>query len=152
MLDDLKLVFFTIIVIISLYLLGRFIGVLIAKCHNEKELKKMDKFELLNKLFSDKEFLENNKDRTNLDEIYEAVVAVEPTITKEELDEYLVNLSENVEKHLNGELTEEALDDVAGGAVALTFTIVAGVIGGCYAAGLAIGEAVAHYKNRKKKK
>lgn len=112
----------------------------------------MNTIDCLNKLFSDKAFLEANKDRVTLDEIYEAVVAVEPNVTKEELDQYLLQVSEAVAVQNQSELSENDLDGVAGGAVALTFTLVAGIIGGAYAAGLAIGEGIAHYKNNKKKK
>ena len=111
----------------------------------------MDKFELLNKLFSDSAFLEQNKDKKEFEDIYAAVIAVEPSVTKEELDEYLVKMSECVEKHLNGELDEKALEDVNGGSGFLTIALVGSIIAGCYYTGLAIGEAIAHYRNRKKK-
>jgi hypothetical protein len=112
----------------------------------------MNNTEVLHKIFSDKVFLEENKDKKEFEEIFEAVVAIEPSITAEELDEYLVELSEAMEENYNNEFSESDLEKVSGGAVALTLTFVAGCIGGCYAAGLAIGEGIAHYKNNKKKK
>ncbi len=112
----------------------------------------MNNLDVLNKIFSDKDFLEKNKEKKEFAEIYDAVVAVEPSITVEELDEYLLNLSELMENKKDGEFSEKDLETISGGAVALSLTFVAGCIGGCYAVGLAIGEGIAHYKNSRKKK
>ena len=109
----------------------------------------MNTIDRLNKLFSDKAFLEANKDRVTLEEIHEAVVAVEPGITAEELDQYLLSVSEALTEQ--SELSADELDNVAGGAVVtLSLATAAAIIGGAYAVGLAIGEGIAHWKNRKK--
>ena len=109
----------------------------------------MTTIDRLNKLFSDKAFLEANKDKVTLDEIHGAVVAVEPDITKEELDQYLLQVSEAMAGQT--ELSADELDNVAGGAVVtLSIGLAAGIIAGAYGVGLAIGEGIAHWRNRKK--
>ena len=105
--------------------------------------------ERLHKLFSDRDFLDANKDKRTLDEIFAAVVEVDASITKEDLDQYLLQISENMTSLESNELSADDLDYVAGGSVTLTWAMVAGIIGGTYAVSAAIGEAIAHWKNRK---
>ena len=105
--------------------------------------------ERLHKLFANKDFLDANKDKGTLDEIYEAVVAVDASITKEELDQYLMQVSEKLAVKGTAELSADDLDYVAGGSVVLTWAAVCAIIGGTYAVSSAIGEAIAHWKNRR---
>ena len=110
----------------------------------------------LNTLFGNKVFLEKNKDKGTFEELYAAVKEVEPSITEDELDAYLQTVSEQMHATVDsGELSEENLENVAGG----SWAVVAGLCGlltFCYKAGQAIGEGIYNYseskKNKKKKK
>ena len=102
----------------------------------------------LNKLFADKDFVEAHKDLTTLDEIYAVVVKEVPEVTKEELDEYLCKVSQQMENLENGELDESALEDVAGGAILETLAAAAGIITFCYGAGCAIGKAIKKWRKK----
>lgn len=105
--------------------------------------------ERLHKLFANKDFLDANKDKETLDEIYEAVIALEPTVTKEELDQYLLRVSELMASQGAAELSAEDLEQVAGGSIIVTWGMVCGIIGGTYAVCSAIGQAIAHWHNRR---
>ena len=68
--------------------------------------------EKLNELFSNRTFVESIKDLDNLPAIYDAVKAEAPEVTMDELKEYLETISGLIAQ---GEISEEALEDVAGG-------------------------------------
>ena len=106
--------------------------------------------ERLNELFSNPAFLEKNARKSTLDEIFEAVSAEIPEITKAELDDYLTAVSKAMAE---GEVTESDLDDVSGGGIsaAAVVGVVASVVGsvrGCYAIGHEIGRAIYRWSHR----
>ena len=108
----------------------------------------MNKTEKLNELFASAEFLEANKDLNNLEDVYEATRALIPDLSKEELSAYLENVSMNMQ---NGEVSEEDLENVAGGgilAVAGGIAAVCGAIRGCYAVGTGIGKFIYNISHR----
>lgn len=84
----------------------------------------------LGELFCNEEFLQKNADKETVDEIYEAVVAEMPDVSKEEVENFLINVSKTMDV---GEISEEELDNVAGGG--LTWL---GVCAGIYATGQAL--------------
>lgn len=97
----------------------------------------------LNALFSEKEFLEASG--ASFDALYADVVSRIPEVTKEDLAEYVIAVGKAIDKN-NGELSEDALDDVAGG-ITLLAIVVGGVIIGVSAyagakVGPWIGEAI----------
>lgn len=99
--------------------------------------------ERLATLFSNTDFLEKNADKENFDEIYEAVVAEIPEVTREELESCLVKVSKAMD---DDEVSEEALDEVAGG---IGFLAACAAIAGAgaalsflYKGGKAIGQAI----------
>ncbi|MBQ6999502.1 MAG: hypothetical protein IJN67_00475 [Oscillospiraceae bacterium] len=101
----------------------------------------------LNALFGNREYVEKIRDLTTLDEIYAAVVAEIPELTKEELDDYLGRLSDAMAAMESGELNESDLDNVAGGAILETLAAIAGIITFCYGAGCAVGAAIKKWRN-----
>lgn len=92
--------------------------------------------ERLNKLFSDKEFLEQNKDHESFEQIYTAVVAQMPDITEAELDAYLCKLAKGLK---TGELSENDLENVSGGIVWEAVGAAIGVVSAVWTVGTAIG-------------
>ena len=92
--------------------------------------------EHLNDLFSNKEFLEQNKDKGSFGEIYAAVKDQVPGITEEELDAYLVKLANGLKA---GELSEDDLDNASGGVVWEAVGIAIGIVSGVWTVGTAIG-------------
>lgn len=107
--------------------------------------------EKLNAMFAQKAFYENH-DFSSLDALYAQVAAEVPDLTKDDLAAYLAAVGQALEKNKNGELTEEALDEVAGGVGIMTLIVAGGVI---YVAGWAgskvgpaIGEAIYWMTNK----
>ena len=101
--------------------------------------------EKLNVLFAEKSFYETH-DFTSLDALYNELVSEVPDLTKDELAAFLAEIGKALEKQENGELSEDALNDVSGG-IGLTTLIVAGVVIGVAAwagskVGPVIGEAI----------
>lgn len=97
--------------------------------------------EKLNTLFSEKAFYESH-DFSSLDALYTQVVAEIPELTKDDLAAYLAVIGKALEE-ANGEISEDELDNVAGGAIGLTTLIVAGcVIGLAGWAGSKVGPAI----------
>lgn len=106
--------------------------------------------ERLNELFVNPEFLEKNADRGTVDEIFEAVSAEIPEITKKELEDYLITVSKAMS---TGEVSENDLDNVAGGGI--TFLGACAAIYGvgcalsvCYKGGKAIGQGIYYLTHR----
>lgn len=94
-------------------------------------------------------FYDEYKNVQDPDEIIAAIQNKVPEATKEEIDQFLTCVSEQLQNE-NGELNEADLENVAGG-FAITLTV-AGVITAvkcCAAAGALIGAAVWYWKNRK---
>ncbi len=100
----------------------------------------------LNQLFADRTYVEKISDLSELDDIFAAVSADVPGLTREELDRYLTKVSESLETADETELNEEALDQVAGGVIWETVAAVCAVITFCYCAGYAIGKAIKNWK------
>lgn len=92
--------------------------------------------ERLNDLFSNKEFLEQNKDKGSFGEIYAAVAALVPGVTEEELDAYLGKLANGLKA---GELSEDDLENVSGGIVWAAVGTAIGIVSGVWTVGTAIG-------------
>lgn len=104
--------------------------------------------EKLGVLLTDKAFYENNKDVATPEEIIAVIQREVPEATTEEIDQFLTMVSEQLQREGN-ELSEEELDDVAGGfAVTLTVAGVCAFIKGAAVVGGAIGTAVWYYKHR----
>lgn len=99
--------------------------------------------ERLSMLFGNPEFLEKNADKGTMDEIYAAVSAEMPDVTREEMETFLISVSKSMDV---GEVSEEALDNVSGGISFLAAcAAVAGVgaaVSVCYKGGKAIGQAI----------
>ena len=92
----------------------------------------------LNAIFSDRAFLEVNKDLHDFDSIYAAVVARESGITRDELSMYLSNISKYLDEG-SEELSEEQLEDVAGGSWEIAAAVVT-CVSFAYHAGYEIGK------------
>lgn len=108
----------------------------------------MNKTEKLNELFGSAEFLEANKDLDNLEAVYEATLAYIPDLSKEELSAYLELISKNMD---TGEISEEDLENVAGGGILAVAAGIAGVcaaISGCYKVGTGIGKFIYYISHR----
>jgi hypothetical protein len=103
----------------------------------------MNNREKLSQIFSDGAFLAANKDKDNLEDIFQAVIAVDPSITKEELQEFLTDVSYKLNAIDSGELSESDLAEVAGGG-GITFFAVVSALGGCYKLGEGLGKFVYH--------
>ena len=106
----------------------------------------MTNTERLNAVFTE-EFINKNKDISNVDDLYDAVTAVDSGISRESYDEYVKALSVAMH-HEGNELSEIDLEDVSGG---IAWTTVAGVIGlitFCYKGGQAIGEGIYYMTHR----
>lgn len=100
-------------------------------------------------LLSDKSFYEKNEDVATNEDIIAVIQREVPEATKEEIDQFLTMVSEQLQCEGN-ELSEEELDNVAGGfAITLTVTGVCAFIKGAAVVGTAIGTAVWYYKHRK---
>lgn len=98
----------------------------------------------LNMLFSNTEFVEKNKDLKTREEILAAVAEQIPTVTMADLDAYFDTVN-SVMDVTEGELKEEALDQVSGGVVDKVLAIITF----CYGAGYAIGRAIKNWKKGK---
>ena len=92
--------------------------------------------ERLNELFSNREFLEQNKNKGSFDEIYAAVATQMPDITEEELDAYLGKLANGLNA---GEMSEDDLDNVSGGIIWAAVGTAISIVGGVWTVGTAIG-------------
>lgn len=110
--------------------------------------------EKLNNLFT-ADFLEKNSDVASIDKLYEEVTKVDTTITKADFEEYIEAISYKM--HQSNELSEEALDEVAGGGPItwMTMVTIAGgivsvtnIVSFCYKSGKAVGEAIYNWQHR----
>lgn len=101
--------------------------------------------ERLNSIFSDRSFLEAHKEADNFESVYAAVKERDSEITRDELQSYLRVVSDYMH---SDELSDEALEEVAGGfavlAIAAGIAEVCGAIGGCTAIGYGIGRFIYH--------
>ena len=100
----------------------------------------MNMMNQLNNLFSNKEFVEKNKDLAEREEILAAVAKEIPGVTMADLDAYFESVNA-VRNTPEGELNEEALDGVAGG----SWDVALGIITFAYGAGYAIGKAIKNW-------
>lgn len=107
--------------------------------------------EKLNNLFTPG-FVNQNCNLASIDALYEEVSKVDATISKIDFEEYIEVISKKM--HESDEVSEEALDDVAGGlgwttAVAIAAGIKAAtdLIGFSYKAGKAFGEAIYNWRH-----
>ena len=107
----------------------------------------MDTKERLSKIFASESFIEANKDKDNFDDIYAAVVAVDSSITRDELQEFLTEVSAKMNEIEAGELGEGDLENVAGGG-GITFFAVVSALGGCYKLGEGLGKFVYNITHR----
>ncbi len=89
------------------------------------------------------EFVNENANLSSIDAIYEKVVLIEPAISKREVEEFLIAVSELMHRN---ELSENDLDEVSGGigllAIAAGIVGVCAVFGATYAIGTAIGKTI----------
>lgn len=87
----------------------------------------------------------------NPEEIIKAVQEQVPDATAEQIGEFIVAVSEGLNKN-DEALSEEDLENVAGGVITVTITAagVCAVVKGAAAAGALIGAAAWYWKNRKK--
>lgn len=99
----------------------------------------MEHIDILNSLFADRTFLSAHKDCDCYEAIYEAVHAVAPEVSMEELKSYLETISKALPD--SSELSASDLDSVAGGG-AITFFSVVSAVSGCYAIGEGIGKFI----------
>ncbi len=105
----------------------------------------MTSIEKLNQVFT-KDFIQANKDIGNIDDLYDQVVKVDNSISREEYDKYISELSEAMH---HDELSESDLENVAGG---FAWPVVGGVcalISLCYKGGEAIGKGIYYLTHRK---
>lgn len=102
----------------------------------------------LNQLFADREFVESIANLTELNDIHAAVTVKIPEVTKEELDAYLGRLSDAMNAQTDGELSDEDMSEVTGGAILETLAAAAGIITFCYGAGCAVGAAIKKWRSK----
>lgn len=96
-------------------------------------------FEKMNAIFTP-EFIEANKDVSSIETLWEKVIAIDSTVTREEFEKYLENIKV---VGAEDELDEANLDEVAGGfAVAVCIS--------CVTLGTLIGEAIYYWKKSRK--
>lgn len=93
------------------------------------------------------EFVQANADLDSVDAIYEKVAEIEPEISKDEVVDFLTNVSVMMNQD---EISENELDNVAGGigllAIAAGIGTVCGVFIGTYTVGTAIGKTIKNLK------
>lgn len=93
------------------------------------------------------EFVQANADLDSVDAIYEKVAQIAPEIGKDEVVEFLTNVSALMNQD---EISENDLDNVSGGigllAIAGGIVTVCGVFGATYAVGTAIGKTIKNLK------
>ena len=111
---------------------------------NEMELK-------ISEVLSNQEFYEENKNLEKQEDIIAAIQAKVPGATAEEIDSYLTMISTVLQKD-EAALSEEDLDNVAGGIIITTAVIgtVCTCIGTAITVGGLVGGAIWYWKNRKK--
>lgn len=107
--------------------------------------------EKLNNLFTPG-FVDQICNLTSIDALYEEVSKVDATISKTDFEEYIETISKKM--HESDEISEAALDDVAGGfGWATAVSIAAGIkaatdlISFSYKAGKAVGEAIYNWRH-----
>lgn len=100
----------------------------------------MNAVERLNTIFNDRNFLEINKDLDNFESVYAAVTVRDSEITRDELQDYLVHISEKMHGQ-DAELSEDQLEEVAGGAAWE-------IILGCYGLGYGLGNFIYNITHR----
>ena len=107
-------------------------------------------YEKIAEVLSDQSFYADNKDVKTPEELLAAVKQYVPEASNEEIDEILTQVSVQLNKE-NGELTEDDLDDVAGGVFTVAITVAGIVTAVKYAAaiGAAAGTLYWYYKHRK---
>ena len=108
----------------------------------------------IGELLSDPSFYEVNKDLDKPEDIIAAIQAKVPGATEEEIDGFLTTISATLQSQgaPEGELTEESLEDVAGGII-VTAAVVGAVckcIGTAVTVGGVIGGCIWYWQNRKK--
>ena len=114
----------------------------------------MNIYDEIGKALTDSHFYEENKDLDDRDEIIKAVQSRVPEASAEDVDVFLTQVSETLQKENSDVLSEEDLEDVSGGLV-VTIAVIGVVckcIAGALVAGGAIGTAIWYWKNRNRKK
>jgi len=102
----------------------------------------MNKVEQINKLFEDHSFVEYIGHMRDPEEIREALAQKGVELTAEELNEILMSVGETVAPLFpEGELGEDDLDNVSGGAVEIAIVLGAGAKIFCAVAGGLLGVA-----------
>lgn len=107
--------------------------------------------EKLNNLFNE-DFLNENSTVSSVEDLYKKVAEKDPTICKEDFEEYISVISNKM--HEADEIGETALDDVAGGfgwataaAIATGAYYACRLISWSYKAGQAVGEAIYNWRH-----
>ena len=108
--------------------------------------------EKLNAMFVERSFYQTH-DFSSLDALYAQLVRAIPGLTKDDLAAFLVSIGQVLGMGGDGELSEDALDDVAGGMSIMPLVMVGGVIFAAKGAGRkvfpAIGGALRWMKSRR---
>ena len=102
--------------------------------------------EKLNAIFGNPEFVAANKDKDNFEDIFAAVKACDGTVTQEELQLYLEEVSVQMQKTVGSELSETELTNVAGGGIGAAGVI--GLLAGCYKLGEGLGKFIYNVSHR----
>lgn len=102
--------------------------------------------EKLNAIFGDPKFLAENRSLDNFEDIYSSVLTRDGTVTRDELQSYLEQLSSQMQIHEGDELTENELSNVAGGGIGVV--VAAKMIAGCYTLGYGLGKFIYNVSHR----
>lgn len=104
----------------------------------------MTAFEKLNNVFTE-DFIMSHKDIDNIDDLYDAVVAVDPDIAREDYDVYIKTISDSMH---NDTLDEKELETVTGGFAWATVAGVCALVTFCYKGGEAIGKGIYYMRHK----
>jgi len=109
--------------------------------------------EKIGMVLSEQSFYEDNKDLSEREDIIKAIQEKVPEATAGQIDDFLNKVSSALQQKNSEALSEDELEDVAGGIVVTAAVI--GTVCGCVSlaltAGGIIGSAIWYWKNRKKK-
>lgn len=101
--------------------------------------------EKLNAIFGNPEFVNANKDKDNFDAVYAAVIACDSTVSREDLQAYLEEISAGMHSG-EDELSEQDLANVAGGGIGAAGVIA--LLGACYKLGEGLGKFIYNVSHR----
>lgn len=107
-------------------------------------------FEKLGEVFTE-EFVVENKNLDNMDDIYQAVLEKDPSIPREDFNIFMEAVSDKM--HSEEEISEEKLEDVSGGAIGVLAVIgaiaaVCAIVTFQYQAGGVLAKTVYNIRNR----